>query len=114
MKPTSASDRGLFDFVRLAEGSGTTQPLDPQALFYCSTCSTSKMKKGMRKKGERRKRWPAISLVSLLSSPVAILAQEVEQVEQVEQSLILLDIFVFGFWNEVDQVEHAPLISRGG
>jgi hypothetical protein len=40
------------------------------------------------------------------------LAKKVEQAEQVEQSLILLGFYVFGFCNEVEQVEHARLIAR--
>ncbi|MCK1453385.1 hypothetical protein IVB36_21510 [Bradyrhizobium sp. 35] len=102
MKPTSTPDWALFDFVRLAKESGTAQPLDPQALFYCSTCSTSKTKK-RDEESEAEAGGGSLSL----SFPVAILAQQVEHVEQVERLLILLDVFVFGFWNEVDQVDHA-------
>ncbi|MCK1326123.1 hypothetical protein IVA94_35730 [Bradyrhizobium sp. 156] len=108
MNPTSAPERALFDFVRVAKESGTAQRLDPQALFYCSTCSTSKTKKEKKSQLEAGGGCSlSLSLSLSLSFPVAILAQQVEHVEQVERLLMLLDVFVFGFWNEVEQVDHA-------
>jgi len=108
-RPTSAPDRAcstLFDLPREVER--------PNPLIHkrCSTVLLVLLLKLKEMRKKRRKRRGLSSSASLLSSRVAILAKKVEQAEQVEQSLMLLDFYVFGFWDEVDQVEHARLIAH--